>query len=166
MVLEEEEGEEEDGAGGPLVGEEVTFSPVLIWKPGRGAVGGRRRGREEEVEEGELRPSSEGRLHPPMEGGGRAANGSRVIVKTMNLTEALPPERPDSGIERKVREGGWVRGGRGDGGRGEGGREGGREGGKEGLVECYVVLARALSLVFSMAQYFALHCVAPYNYAQ
>ena len=108
MTLEEEEEEEAEERAGGL--QEITFSPVLIWKPGRklmkkyhrrvgtppqecgcgvggGGVGGGRDG-----------------------GGGVGVGGRRspIPLKTMDLTDALPPERTDKTVERKVC--GWVGG--------------------------------------------------------
>ncbi len=119
MLLDEEEEGEGGLEGGPGDGVEIIFSPVLIWKPGQRRKRGER-GEESKggdgVKEGLCKtpPTKGGDSRPlpppvdPLEGGGKAINRSLVALKTTDLTEALPPERTDSALEKKVR--GWREG--------------------------------------------------------
>lgn len=76
--------------------EEVTFSPVLIWKPGRKNLTKKHHRRSETVPQ---EHGSEGGV----ERGGRGGRGRNPIsLKTMDLADALPPERSDDAVERKV----------------------------------------------------------------
>ena len=86
MMLKEEEDELQCG--------EIMFSPVLIWRPSRrGRVG---RGRPRTAEGDGQHEKGE------KDGGGGGGRKGRVHVKTTNLTDVLPPERAESGLERKV----------------------------------------------------------------
>ena len=95
MTLEEEE--EAEGARGQ---QEINFSPVLIWKPGRKLMKYHRHGDTQPQECGGGEGRGRGRV-----GGGRR---SPLSLKTMDLTDALPPERTHKAVERKVC--GWVDG--------------------------------------------------------
>ena len=73
--------------------EDVSFSPVLIWKPGH--IHRRRVFLKPPTSPSE---ESRGRITP------RGGKGTRsfVAMKTTDLTETLPPERTESALERKV----------------------------------------------------------------
>ena len=92
MTLEDEEGEEERRRGQ----EEVAFSPVLIWKPGRKNLMKKHHRRSDTAPQ---EHGGEGRV-------GRGGSGGRrnpVTLKTTDLADALPPERSDEAVEKKVR---------------------------------------------------------------
>lgn len=89
MTLEDEEEEEERRRGQ----EEVTFSPVLIWKPGRRNLMKKHHRRSDTAPQehrGEGRVGSGGRRRNP------------ITLKTTDLADALPPERSDEAMEKKV----------------------------------------------------------------
>ena len=92
MTLEDEEEEEERRRGQ----EEVTFSPVLIWKPGRKNLMKKHHRRSDTAPQ---EHGGEGRV-------GRGGSGGRrknpVTLKPTDLADALPPERSDEAVEKKV----------------------------------------------------------------
>ena len=92
MTLEDEEEEERRRK----VQEEVTFSPVLIWKPGRRSLMKKHHRRSVTA------PQEHGGDGGVERGGGGGRRRNTIFLKTMDLADALPPERSDDAVERKV----------------------------------------------------------------
>ena len=92
MTLEDEEEEERRRKAQ----EEVTFSPVLIWKPGRRSLMKKHHRRSETA------PQEHGGDGGVERGGGGGRRRNTISLKTMDLADALPPEKTDDAVERKV----------------------------------------------------------------
>ena len=94
MTLEEEEEEEERRRR--RAQEEITFSPVLIWKPGRRSLVKKHHRRSDTA------PQEHGGEGGMERGGKEGRRRNPISLKTMDLADALPPERSDDAVERKV----------------------------------------------------------------
>ena len=92
MTLEDEEEEERRRKAQ----EEVTFSPVLIWKPGRRSLMKKHHRRSETA------PPEHGGDGGVERGGGGGRRRNTISLKTMDLADALPPEKTNDAVERKV----------------------------------------------------------------